>query len=190
MRLTDSQLVMLSTAARRENGAVLPLSKSLKLNAGAVTLVLKSLLKHKHIAESEAANDVAAWREDKNGRRFTLAITPAGLKAIGVDTLPEQKSEAAPAAKSARKETKANAKAGPAPKAQKKVAREGSKLSMLVDLMRRKTGATIDEAMKATGWQQHSVRGAISGALKKKMGLEVTSSMVDGRGRVYRIAAL
>lgn len=190
MRLTDSQLVILSTAARRDNGAVFPLSKSLKLNAGAVTLVLKSLLKHKLIVENEAANDAAAWREDKSGRRFALTITPAGLKAIGVDALPEQKSEAVPAAKSTRKEVKANAKADSVPKTQKKVAREGSKLSVLVDLMRRKTGATIDEAMKATGWQQHSVRGAISGALKKKLGLEVTSSIVDGRGRVYRISAL
>jgi hypothetical protein len=40
----------------------------------------------------------------------------------------------------------------------------------------------------ATGWQAHSVRGAISGALKKKLGLEVTSEKIDGRGRVYRIA--
>lgn len=189
MRLTDSQLVILSAASQRENGAVLPLSKSLKLNAGAVTLVLKSLLKHKLIVEGDAANDVAAWREDKSGRRFALAITPAGLKAIGVDALPETKSEAVPVAKSARKEVKANAKTDAISKTPKKMAREGSKLSVLVDLMRRKTGATIDEAMKATGWQQHSVRGAISGALKKKLGLEVTSSIVDGRGRVYRIAA-
>ncbi len=190
MKLTDSQLVILSTAARHENGAVLPLSKSLRLNAGAVTLVLKSLLKHKLVVESEAANDAVAWREDKAGHRLALAITSEGLKAIGVDALPEQKNEAAPVAKGARKTAKASAKAKPIPKAQKKAPREGSKLSKLIDLMRRKTGATIDEAMKATGWQQHSVRGAISGALKKKMGLEVTSSMIDGRGRVYRIAAV
>jgi Protein of unknown function (DUF3489) len=42
---------------------------------------------------------------------------------------------------------------------------------------------------KATGWQPHSVRGAISGALKKKLGLAVASDKVEGRGRVYRIAA-
>jgi hypothetical protein len=189
MKLTDSQLVILSTAARRENGAVLPLSKSLRLNAGAVTLVLKSLFKHKFVVESEAANNAVARREDKGGHRFALAITSEGLKAIGVDALPEQKNEAVPVAKGTRKTAKASAKAKPVPKAQKKAPREGSKLSKLIDLMRRKTGATIDEAMKATGWQQHSVRGAISGALKKKLGLEVTSSMVDGRGRVYRIAA-
>jgi hypothetical protein len=41
--------------------------------------------------------------------------------------------------------------------------------------------------MEATGWQAHSVRGAISGALKKKLKLKVASEVVEGRGRVYRI---
>ena len=40
----------------------------------------------------------------------------------------------------------------------------------------------------ATGWQSHTVRGAMAGALKKKLGLEVTSEKVEDRGRVYRIA--
>src|SRR4029453_16402223 len=64
----------------------------------------------------------------------------------------------------------------------------GSKQALLVDLLRRKGGATIAETVKATGWQPHSVRGAISGALKKKLGLAVKSEKVEGRGRVYRIA--
>ncbi len=67
--------------------------------------------------------------------------------------------------------------------------RPGSKQALLVDLLRRKGGATIAEVVKATGWQPHSVRGAISGALKKKLGLAVASDKVEGRGRVYRIAA-
>ena len=65
--------------------------------------------------------------------------------------------------------------------------RSGTKQALLVDLLRRKGGATIAEVMKATGWQPHSVRGAISGNLKKKLGLAVVSDKVEGRGRVYRI---
>ena len=65
--------------------------------------------------------------------------------------------------------------------------KDRSKQSQLIDLLRRKTGATIDEAVKATGWQPHSIRGAISGLLKKKLGLAVVSEKLDGRGRVYRI---
>ena len=181
MKLTDTQLVILSAAARREGGQVLPLPKSLKMNAGAITLVLKSLLKRKLVAESEAAIDAATWREDKAGRRFALTITPAGLEAIGADPIPAAASPKEPG-------TKPNGKSKPAVQAQKPSMRQGTKLSLLIELMRRKTGATIEEAATATGWQRHSVRGAISGALKKKMGLDVTSAAVEGRGRVYRIA--
>jgi len=56
-------------------------------------------------------------------------------------------------------------------------------------MLRSPDGATIDEIMAATGWQPHTVRGAMSGALKKKLGLEVTSEKVEDRGRVYRLPA-
>ena len=49
-------------------------------------------------------------------------------------------------------------------------------------------GGGIDEVVEALEWQPHTVRGAIAGALKKKLGLDVTSEKDDKRGRVYRIA--
>jgi hypothetical protein len=67
------------------------------------------------------------------------------------------------------------------------IVRKGTKQALLVDLLNRKNGATLDEAVKATGWQPHSVRGAISGTLKKKLGLTVSSELMGSRGRVYRI---
>ncbi len=67
-------------------------------------------------------------------------------------------------------------------------ARAGTKLASPISLLSRKDGATIADLMKATGWQAHSVRGAISGNLKKKLGLGVISEKVEGRGRVYRVA--
>ena len=54
-------------------------------------------------------------------------------------------------------------------------------------MLRTAEGATIDEIVAATGWQPHTVRGAIAGALKKKLGLAVTSEKVEVRGRVYRL---
>ena len=54
-------------------------------------------------------------------------------------------------------------------------------------MLRAEGGATIDEIVAATGWQPHTVRGAFAGALKKKLGLEVTSEKVEGRGRVYSL---
>lgn len=59
-----------------------------------------------------------------------------------------------------------------------------SKLNHVEALLRRKNGATIVELAKATGWQQHSVRGAMAGALKKR-GLAITSEKIDGTRR-YR----
>jgi hypothetical protein len=71
--------------------------------------------------------------------------------------------------------------------AAKQAGRTGSKQSMLIALLQRPTGATVEEMAKTTGWQNHSVLGAISGVLKKQLGLTVSSGK-EQRGRVYRIA--
>ncbi|SFK78684.1 DUF3489 domain-containing protein [Shimia haliotis] len=62
-----------------------------------------------------------------------------------------------------------------------------TKQQIMIDLLRRPEGAGIEEITAATGWQSHTVRGAMSGALKKKLGLEITSKKVEGLGRLYRI---
>lgn len=61
-----------------------------------------------------------------------------------------------------------------------------SKIGTLVQMMRATHGASIEQLSKATGWQHHSVRGAISGNIKKKLGLNVTSAALNGV-RTYRI---
>src|SRR5262249_15818731 len=80
-------------------------------------------------------------------------------------------------------------KSKPKRKASSAGARACTKQALLVDLLSRRQGATVGEVVKATGWQPHSVRGAISGGLKKNLGLHVTSEKVEGRGRVYRVIA-
>lgn len=65
--------------------------------------------------------------------------------------------------------------------------REGTKQDMLITMLRAPEGATIAEIVAATGWQAHSARGAMSGVLKKKLGLTITSEKVTDRGRTYRI---
>lgn len=64
--------------------------------------------------------------------------------------------------------------------------RPDSKQARVIALLRRPKGATIAELVEATGWQQHSVRGVLSGALKKRLGLMIESRQ-EPRGRVYRI---
>ncbi len=190
-KLTDTQLVILSAAANREDRAVLPLPKSVRINKAAAARVLKSLVRHALVAERRASRDDDVWRETEDGQRMTLVITDAGRQAI--DGGPTGKSSKQPAP------TKAQAKK-PRGRAERKTAaarlkseksqtavRQGTKQALLIDLLKRKTGATIADLVKATGWQPHSVRGAISGALKKKLGLTVTSEPIEKRGRVYRI---
>ena len=62
-----------------------------------------------------------------------------------------------------------------------------SKIDILVDLLSQPEGADLPTLVAATGWQAHSARGAMSGALGKKLGLVVTSAKEADRGRVYRI---
>lgn len=64
-----------------------------------------------------------------------------------------------------------------------------TKLGQLEAMLRRPEGATLVQMVKALAWQAHSVRGAMSGALKKKQGLKVTASKAEGADRVYRIAS-
>jgi Protein of unknown function (DUF3489) len=54
-------------------------------------------------------------------------------------------------------------------------------------LLRRPDGATVKELMKATGWQPHSVRGYLSGAVGKKMGLKLESTKAEGSERSYSV---
>ena len=79
---------------------------------------------------------------------------------------------------------------GPDPQAPVPVMwRKGTKQVALIALLKTSDGASIPEITAVTGWQAHSVRGVISGQLKKKLGLAVISEKVEGRGRVYRIGA-
>ena len=66
--------------------------------------------------------------------------------------------------------------------------RADSKQALVIGLLNRPEGATIAQIMEATGWQQHTVRGCMAGALKKKLGLNIVSEKADGQQRTYRIA--
>ena len=96
--------------------------------------------------------------------------------------------------------TKAQAKAAAAPGAAPKSQRSNAmaapvsspttprgKIATVIALLRRPDGARIDDLTAATGWQAHSVRGAMSGAIKKKLGFEISSEKAEGV-RTYRIA--
>jgi uncharacterized protein DUF3489 len=92
------------------------------------------------------------------------------------------------------KKVKSGKKASPAtkaPKGAKKAggARDGSKAAKILDLLKRPDGTTLAELMKATDWQAHSVRGFLSGTIRKKLGLNVVSTKADDGERAYTIKA-
>jgi hypothetical protein len=94
----------------------------------------------------------------------------------------------AKASKKAAKITK-SAKPKKAAKATKAkgAARSGSKAEKVLELMKRKEGATLAEIAKATDWQNHSIRGFVSGHVTKKLGLKVESTKTEKGERTYRI---
>jgi hypothetical protein len=104
-----------------------------------------------------------------------LMITEAGRVAIGEPTTPCALPEPP---------------ASPAPVPDQPVAARApkGKIAFVVALLRQPDGATVEAMMEATGWQAHSVRGAMSGAIKKGLGLNVASTKTEA-GRIYRIVA-
>src|SRR4029077_11337918 len=82
-KLTDTQLIILAAAAKRDDGAILPLPKKLKLDSHAGATVFRDLLKKRLIAEKAASSEAAAWRDGEDGQRMMLVATKAGRRAIG-----------------------------------------------------------------------------------------------------------
>jgi hypothetical protein len=66
--------------------------------------------------------------------------------------------------------------------------RDNSKQAQVIAMLKRPEGATIEQICEATQWQAHTVRGTFTGAFKKKLGLEITSTKEAGGQRVYRVA--
>ena len=205
-KLSDTQLVILGAAAQRADLSVLPLPDSLKLKGGALTKVMDSLRNRGMIrvigtdggpervvitSEGMAAIGVESDDDAPTGApEAATAPTSADSDAPAVEA-PAPTTEADGAAtpaktKPAKRKGKAKAaKAAPAasePEAATGVAdrkptpRAGTKQAQMIEMLKRPEGATVEQIAAATGWQHHTIRGAISGALKKKLGLTVEAT--------------
>lgn len=182
---SDTQSLILSRAATRPGNLALPLPEGLV--GAAAKMVVGKMIARGWLEEVEAnlCRGEPMWRETGDGHGTTLIATEAGLEAIGIEPV------VANAVASARK---AKTKAEPAQMpddtdAAKPVAiRAGTKQAQIIAMLQRPEGATVAEMAEATGWQAHTVRGSISGALKKKLGLPFTAEKVEGRGMVYKLA--
>jgi hypothetical protein len=185
-KLSETQALILSAAAQRPEHIALPLPESLR--GGAAAKVVGAMLAKGFFEEVDAdmRKGELVWRETGDGHGTTLVATDTGLAAIGIE--PDDANTAPVGATDAPTEeaaTDAPIEPAAAPKA--RTPREGTKQATLIAMLRAPDGATIEEIMAATGWQSHTVRGAMAGALKKKLELEVASEKIEGRGRVYRL---
>ena len=131
------------------------------------------------------------WRTADDGHGVLLRITPACLDALGIEAgsaavAAVEAGVAPPASK--RRVSRPRGPVGATGRVRARP-REGTKQALLVGMLGRAEGATIDEIVAAIGWQPHTVCGALPGALKRRLGLTIASEKVEGRGRVYRIGS-
>ncbi|WP_022685345.1 DUF3489 domain-containing protein [Sphingomonas phyllosphaerae] len=166
--LSDTQAVLLSAAAQRDNGSLLPLPASLKPGGG-IAKAITALL-NRGFAEECETNDASATRRTDGDVRYGVFVTDAGGAAIGIEIA----GEPAPAAS-----------AGAVPPAPTTEPRP-RKISAVLVLLSRTNGVTLPELIAATGWLPHTTRAALTGLRKK--GHEITRSKRDG-ATCYRIVA-
>jgi Protein of unknown function (DUF3489) len=198
-KLSDTQLVILGAAAQRPDLAVLPLPDSLKLKGGALAKVMDSLRNRGMIRVTGAdggpervvitSEGMAALGVESDDDAPTAAAWP--------DTAPTSADSDAPAVEAPAPAAQADSAAAPAKRkasrkkaakampaagepegrpADKPTPRAGTKQALMIDMLKRPEGATVEQIAAATGWQHHTIRGAISGALKKKLGLTVEAT--------------
>lgn len=170
--LTETQRLILTRASARPGNLALPLPEG--LHGAAAKMAIGRMIKLGWIEEVEAniRRKEPLWRETGDGHGTTLIATEAGLDAVGIDPVVVKTMAGLRDAK---------------PEAIAAAQRSGTKQAQLISMLRAPEGASIAEIAEATGWQHHSIRGAISGSLKKKLGLEVTSEKIERRGRVYKL---
>ena len=187
-KLTETQTIILSAGAQRPDNIALPLPKGLA--GAAAKMAVTKMMEHGWLQEVDAnlRRSEPLWRETGDGHGTTLIVTEAGLLAIGIEPMVANMMTNL---RKAKLQLVARPMAAPeastSPDVPKPVAiRTDTKQAQIIAMLHRLEGATVAEMVEATGWQAHTVRGCISGALKKKLGLPISAGKVEGRGTVYR----
>jgi len=178
IKLTDTQIEVLTLGAERPNGCIEPMPAR-----------LNSLLRTKVIAGLANRGMIS----DDGSSEFHL--TGAGYDALGRTRPVPASIHAAPQVETAVAVAEATSVQEKQEIAQRLIKvgvegrprRENTKQATVILMLQRPNGATIAELCEATGWLQHTVRGALAGSLKKKLGLNITSLKDTGASRVYRL---
>jgi hypothetical protein len=176
-KLTETQSLILTAGAQRPDNLALPLPKGLV--GAAAKMAVGKMIDRGWLQEVEAnlRRGELLWRETGDGHGTTLVVTDAGLLAVGIEPVVVQTMAV----------LRDRAKTEPEAEAKAPTLRAGTKQALLIAMLQAPEGATMDEITAALSWLPHTARGAMSGALGKKLGLVVTSTKDETRGRIYRI---
>lgn len=176
VRLTDIQLVLLATAAQRDNGSLLPPPDTLGEGPARIRKAVESLIR-RGLAEEVAIRSTAdAWR--KEGRKsIGVVITDAGRAAIAVEaevqeTTHDPVSQTAQPTDAASSTSSSDPQLSLATEVEPSAPATGTKTAMVIDLLRRDSGATLDELTGATSWLPHTTRAALTGLRKRGYAIE------------------
>jgi len=165
--LTDMQAILLSNAAQRDNGSLLPFSGPLAEKEAEALKAIEQLIKRKLAYEVEALDAATAYRHEGD-LRFAALITEAGKDAIGAgDPIAVQEL--------------------PASALTPKPAQPGGNQVKVLQLLQREQGASVPELQEATGWLPHTTRAALTGI--RKRGTELIKTKVDGVTRYKAVVA-
>jgi hypothetical protein len=173
LRLSDLQLVLLSAAAQRDDGSLLPPPDSIGERTPAVDKAIKSLLRRGLAAELDTSEAGEPLPTDRD-RLIGVRITTAGRAAIGAGQDGEEQNRSSDDLEDT------------TPPVSKPSPRRVSKISTVLSLLRREGGATLDEMVAATDWLPHTTRAALTGLRKK--GHSIAKGK-RGDTTCYRIAA-
>jgi Protein of unknown function (DUF3489) len=179
-KLSDTQAVLLATAAARADLSVLPAPETRQLQGAALERTLTALIRRGLIAEVPESGRArkSKWvvEEDDEHKRKRLVITPAGLEAIGVET--GKAAGPAPASEAA---------ARPAAPVEIPSARPGGKMGVLLDAVSRPEGATLEDLTTASGWLPHTTRAAITRL--RQRGYDVRLATMGSRKAYHLVPA-
>lgn len=210
-KLTDTQLIILSRAAARDDGcATLPEGKKV---AGALKAGT-SLIDRKLMKEVRAKPDMPVWRTDEEKRAYSLVLTAAGRKAIRAEE-PDEQTMSVSDGKAPATSVPASAKAVRPARARKAAApteaagapgeaaspstpsadltgpkplRETSKQALVVKMLSTRGGTTVAALVEATGWLPHTTRAALTGL--RKRGFAIAREPQEGKPSLYRIQVM
>jgi hypothetical protein len=196
IKLSDTQLVMLSAAAQRDDRC---LTLPEKLKGAAAHKVVTKLIAAGLVEEVKAKAGMPVWRRDEqDGQPYTLMLTAAGPKAMAVnpdddassagddERSPPEGDQPPTSAELDRSAAEASTAESAQAFATPRTPRLGTKLATAIEMLRATEGATIGELSQAMGWLPHTTYAVLTGLRKRGYALTLDRSNAE-RGSAYRI---